>query len=284
MIKNKKSFLTIALLSLIMLMSIVSGCGSTTASNDKSTDNSLAKIKEKGTLVVGMNADFAPYEFHAMVDGKDTIAGFDADVAREIAKDMGVKLEIKELSFDALMTTLQSKQVDVLISGLSATKERRKSVDFTDSYYHSPNVVLTTKEKLSQFNTFDDLKGKKIGVQLSSLQDHLMSKLLPDGNFSRIDSMSTLMLSLSQGQIDAIVTAEDTCKMAIASNPDLVIAKDIKIDDSSLDSPGVAVALPKDSPALKEQMNKTIKRLKDSGEFTKFVDKACALAASQQKK
>ncbi len=285
--KIKKSLWQIILVVILAMATVVifTGCSSSAdkAAGTVSADDSLSKIKEKGKLVVGINAEFAPYEFHTMIDGKDTVAGFDVDLAKEIAKDMGVELEIKELSFDALLTTLQSGQVDVVISGLAATEERRKSIDFSDIYFRDGNVLLTTQSNLDKFNSFDDLKGKKIGIQLSSLQDKLMGTLLPEGNYTRIDSMNTLFLSLKSDQIDGIVTSKVVSDMAIAANPEFVIVDKVQIDDSSLNSPGVAVAFHKNSPALQGQINGTIKRLKDSGQMQSFVDAACKLAGTSQK-
>lgn len=288
---NRKVWKVMLAASLVILMAAVfTGCSSNSDtkqaanSSSASADDSLSKIKAKGKLVVGINAEFAPFEFHTMVDGKDTVAGFDVDLAKEVAKDMGVELEMKELSFDALLTTLQSGQVDVVISGLSATEERRKTVDFSDSYYKGTQVVMTTKGNLDKFNTFSDLKDKKLGVQLSSLQEKLMQTLLPDGNYTKIESMNTLFLSLKSNQIDGIVTTDIVSEMAIAANPEFVIADKVKIDDSSLKSPGSAVAMRKGSTALQTQVNATIKRLKDSGQFQAFVDAACKLAGTNQTK
>lgn len=291
--KTKKS-LWQTILAIVMIMMIatilVTGCSSSADSkpvansSTTSSDDSLSKIKEKGKLVVGLNAEFAPYEFHTMVDGKDTLAGLDLDLAREIAKDMGVELELKELSFDALLTTLQSGQVDIIISALSATEERRKTVDFSDPYYQSTQVLLTTKENLNKFNSFDDLKDRKIGIQLSSLQDKLMQALLPDGKYTKIESMNTLFLSLSTNQIDGIVTSKIVSQMAVASNPGFVIADKVQIDHSSLNTQGVAVAMRKGSPSLQTQLNGTVKRLNESGQMQKYVDAACELAGANQTK
>jgi ABC-type amino acid transport substrate-binding protein len=289
---GKKLGQIILALAMGILMAVsLTGCSSTedkkpaaTAPATPAADDSLAKIKAKGRLVVGINADFAPFEFHAMIGGKDTVVGFDLDLAREIAKDMGVQLELKELSFDALLTTLQSGQIDVIISGMSATEERRKTVDFSDVYYKGVQTLLTTKGNLSKFNSFNDLKDKKIGLQLSSLQDKLMTTLIPDGKYTKIESMNTLYLSLKSNQIDGIVTTKIVNQMAIAANPEFVIAEKVVIDDSSLNSPGVAVALRKGATALKTQMNTTVKRLNDSGQMQKYVDEACNLAGATQAK
>jgi polar amino acid transport system substrate-binding protein len=286
--QTKKTFwrTILAVVMVLLFATAVIGCFSDKkpAASSPAADDSLAKIKAKGRLVVGINAEFAPYEFHKMINGKDTIVGFDVDLAKDIAKDMGVELELKELAFDALLTTLQSGQVDVIISGLSATEERRKTVDFSDIYYKSGQVVLTTKENLGKYNSFSDLKDKKIGVQLSSLQDKLMPTLLPDGKYTRIESMNTLFLSLKSNQIDCIVTSKIVSEMAVAANPEFAIVDKFIIDDSSLNSPGNGVALRKGSDTLKAQMNTTIKRLNDSGQMKKYINEACKLAGTSQMK
>ena len=288
----KKSWQILVCILMVALLAVsLAGCGSSPqekkpAANAPAAgaDDSLAKIKAKGRLVVGVNAEFAPFEFHTMVNGKDTIVGFDLDLARDIAKDMGVELDLKELAFDVLLATLQSGQIDVIISGMSATEERRKSVDFSEVYYKGTNVVLTTKANLGKFNSFSDLKDKKIGLQLSSLQDKLITNLLPEGKFTKIESMNTLFLSLKSNQIDGIVTSKIVSEMAVTANPDFVIADKVVIDDSSLNSPGVAVAMRKNSEALKAQINSTVKRLNQSGQMEKYVLDACKLAGSMPSK
>lgn len=289
---KKKSYqnkFTAALAVLMIFAMLFTGCASKPAESTDATkqpaasaDESLSKIQEKGKLVVGINAEFAPFEFHTMIDGKDTVVGFDVDLAKDIAKDMGVELELKELAFDALLTTLQQGQVDVIISGLSATEERRKTVDFSEPYFNEKDVLLTTKENLNKFNSFDDLKDRKIGLQLSSLQETLMKNLIPDGKYTTIESMNTLFISLDSNQIEGIVTSETVSRIAAASNPNFVIADKVVIDSSSLNSPGVAVAMRKESAALQAQINETVKRLNDSGQMQQYVDAACQLAGAVQ--
>lgn len=286
--QSKKKVWQILLAVALAILTTVAFTGCSSSDKKPETGaaaaDSLSKIKSKGKLVVGLNAEFAPFEFHTMIDGKDTVAGFDLDLAKAVAKDMGVELEVKELAFDALLTALQNNQVDIVISGVSATEERRKSVDFSEPYYRGVQVLLTTKDNVSKFNSFADLKGKKIGLQLSSLQDRLMNTLLPDGNYTKIESMNTLFLSLKSNQIEGIVTTKIVSEMALAANPEFVIADKVQIDDSSLNSPGVGVAMRKNSPSLQAQVNSTVKRLNDSGEMQKFVDAACKLAGSMPKK
>ncbi|WKL02385.1 transporter substrate-binding domain-containing protein [Paenibacillus amylolyticus] len=101
------------------------------------TNNSSSK-----KLVLGTSADFAPYEFHKVINGKDEIVGFDIEIAKEIAKDLGAELVIEDMGFDGLLPSLQSGRVDLVISGMTPTDERKKSIDFSDTYYKSKQVIM----------------------------------------------------------------------------------------------------------------------------------------------
>ena len=124
-----KKFITIAI-ALLLTISMVA-CGKST----KNESEEASSNKDK--LIVGLSADYAPYEFHAMIDGKDTVVGFDVDLAKEIAKDMNCDLVIKEMEFNNLITALKAGQIDLIISGMNPTEERKKETDFSDIYYQS---------------------------------------------------------------------------------------------------------------------------------------------------
>lgn len=286
--KNVFSRLSAAMLSGLLLLSLT-GCGGGTSSGDKDanktppgTDTSLSDVQKKGVLVVGMNAEFAPYEFHAMIDGKDEIVGYDISIAKAIAADLGVELEIQEMTMDGLIVGLNSGQVDILISGLSATEERREQIDFSDAYYRSKTVALIRAEDAGKYSTLEDLADKQLGVQLSSLQQRVVERTFPNAKTTLIESMNTLLLSLKTEQVDAVVTADIVCQMAISNNPELTIAAGSDFDTDFLNSPGAAVGARKGSDALLGEVNKTIARLKESGELDRYLTDACELAAQNQ--
>ncbi|MBR5866998.1 MAG: transporter substrate-binding domain-containing protein, partial [Spirochaetaceae bacterium] len=120
----------IALLVVLALALPVIAAGQTDVS-------AMEKIKANGKIILGTSADYPPYEFHALIDGKDTIVGFDISIAEEIAKDLGVQLEIKDMNFDGLLAALVSGNVDFVISGMTPTEERKQNVDFSDIYYEA---------------------------------------------------------------------------------------------------------------------------------------------------
>ena len=126
----------------IMTMGLA-GCGSSNDKNSASKTDLLEKIQKNGKLVVGMSADYAPYEFHYIDEnGKDVIGGFDVDIANEIANKIGVDLVIQEMDFDALVSALPAGKVDLVISGMNPTEERAKVVDFSEVYYNSKHGIL----------------------------------------------------------------------------------------------------------------------------------------------
>lgn len=154
------------LLSLVlvgMVMVSLSSCGK---------EVSVEGTNKKEKLVLGTSADYAPYEFHKEIDGKDTIVGFDIDIAKAIAEDLGVELEIKDMSFDGLLEALVTGKIDFIIAGMTPTPERAENVDFSNIYYTAVNNILINKENMDKISSLEDLKGKKIGVQKDLYKRH----------------------------------------------------------------------------------------------------------------
>ncbi|CUP99152.1 transporter substrate-binding domain-containing protein [Clostridium baratii] len=267
-------------LALAMTFSIVA-CGN---KEDKGTSNesktAITEIKDKGELVVGLSADYAPYEFYTMVDGKKTIVGFDVELAKEVAKDLGVKLTFKEMKFDALLTALPAGQIDMIISGMNPDEERAKVMDFSDIYYTAQHGVLVNKKDLDKYKAVEDLKSAKVGAQMGSTQADITKEKIKAENPTLLANVNNLILELKSGKIDALVTEKPVAEMAIKNNNELALSK-IEFKD---ETGGNAIAVQKGEKELVEQVNKTIKRLKDSGDLDKFIVEANDLASKQIEK
>ena len=121
--------------------------------------------KNENELVLATEAGFAPYEYYE--DGK--VVGVDIDIAKEIAKELGKELVIKDVSFDFVINEVKSGKADFAAAGISITPEREKEVDFTIEYTTSNQVEVVKKG--SSITNFDDIKNKKIAVQLGSVAD-----------------------------------------------------------------------------------------------------------------
>ncbi|MGL5351726.1 MAG: transporter substrate-binding domain-containing protein, partial [Clostridium sp.] len=253
----------------IMTMGLA-GCGTKKAEEKK---DMLDVIKENGKMVVGLSADYAPYEFHAMIDGKDEVVGFDIDLAKEIAKDLGVELEIKEMEFDALITALPAGKIDLIISGMNPDEERKKAIDFSDIYYVSEHGILVRAEDKDKYKSVADLKGKKVGAQLGSTQEKLAKDEIENVDLQLISNVNDLILELKTGKVEALIIEAPVGDMAIKSNPELMLAEQRFKEESG----GNSVGIKKDSPKLVAEINKTIKRLMEDGSMSKFITDAIKL-------
>ncbi|MGL4393256.1 MAG: transporter substrate-binding domain-containing protein, partial [Fusobacteriaceae bacterium] len=125
----------------------------------------------KERLYVGSNIDFPPFEFFE----KNEIVGFDIDLIKEVAKRLNMDIKIENMNFDALLPALQAKKVDVVVSGMTITEERKKSVLFTAPYFEAKQVLIVKDN--SKIKSVNDLKGKKVAAGLGYTGDIMLTKL-----------------------------------------------------------------------------------------------------------
>lgn len=244
------------------IMSIgLAGCGE--------KKDAFDTIKEKGTVIVGLSADYAPYEYHALIDGKDEIIGFDVDIAKSIASDLGVELKIQEMEFGSLIEALQQGKIDMVISGMTPKEERKQAVDFSDIYYTAEQAFIVSENNKDVYKTLDDLKGKKVGAQLGSIQADIANGI-EGAQVKLLTEVSTLMLEVKNGNLDAVIVEVPVANLAAQTNPGLFVAEEHITDEDG----GSAIALPKESPKLLEAVNASLKKLMDEDKISEFVQKA----------
>lgn len=262
------SGLAVAAASLFLL----SACGSSS-----SEDTSVSDIKDKGTLVVALNPEFAPFEFKTLVDGKDTIVGADVEIAKAIVEELGVDVKFSSMSFNNVLASLQSGKADIAISGISATEERKKAYDFSDPYYEAENVVLIRKTDVDKYTDTDSLDGLSVGTQKGSIQETVASEQLAGAKVVSLTQNSEMINELKNSQIEAVVLEKPIAEGYVANNSDLTISG---ITLTSDDADAYAVALPKGSTKLTKKVNKVIKELKESGKIDQFIQNAYELSVS----
>ncbi|MCM0648258.1 transporter substrate-binding domain-containing protein [Clostridium swellfunianum] len=232
------------------------------------------KIKQSGKIVLGTSADWPPSEFHKEIDGKDTIVGSDISIAQEIAKDLGVQLEIKDMRFDGLLAALQAGTVDFVLSGMAPTEERKQSVDFSDIYHKGDQGIIIKTADKNQIKNLADLKGKKIGVQKGSMQVKIAKTQIENPDLKELGKVSDLVLALKTGKVDAVLCGVEVAK-AYAKNNDDISLMDVKL---KAEAEGAAVAFKKGNPNLIAEINKTIKRLTETNTIEEFIAEAQKLA------
>lgn len=217
-----------------------------------------------GILTVGTNAEFPPFEY---VDDNGEPDGFDVALIKAIGEKLGVSVEVENMEFDSLVSSIGNK-IDVAIAGMTVTDERKKSVDFSDSYYDAVQYVIVPEG--SEIATFDDLAGKAIGVQLGTTGDFIASDDVDGASVSQYNKAVDAVNDLINGRVDCVI---------IDKNPALVFeekfAGQVKaIDGAQFDFEveNYAIALPKGDTALADQINQALDELKADGTFDKLVE------------
>lgn len=259
------------------LVLVASTCLLTACGSSDKKDTSVSDIKDKGTMVVALNPEFAPFEFKTLVNGKDTIVGADIKIAEAIGEELGVKVKFSSMSFNNVLASLQSGKADIAISGISATPERKKAYNFSEPYYESENVVLIKKTDLDKYTKTTSLDGLSVGTQKGTIQETVASEQLKGAKVVALTQNGEMINELKNGQIQAVVLEKPIAEGYVANNDDLTISNiTLKNDDAD----AYAVALPKDDDKLTKKVNKVINDLKDSGKIDQFVQDAYALSTS----
>lgn len=251
----------------------LAACSSSTSETSQST---LDKIKEKGTLVAATSPDYAPFEFQALVDGKNEVVGADMMLAQKIADELGVKLEISPMNFDNVLTSVQNGKADIAIAGISYSEERAKVFDFSESYYQIADVLLVKKENADKIATPDALAGMNLAVQKGSTQETYAKENLSSAKIVSLTLMGEAVNELKAGKVDAVLLDSPVAAGYVSQNADLAIAK---AEFPTIDENSKVIALPKGSADLKAEIDKVIKDVKDSGEFDTFLEKAATYTA-----
>ena len=211
--KSNQSLLVV--ISLLLLLTLAAGCGSksgtnntnssssTPSTNEPQTNNLLEQIKAAGVIKVGVIGTYPPYNF---LNENKEIDGFDADIAKEIAKSIGVKVEFAPQDFSGLIPSLQAKKIDIIISQVTITEERKQQLDFSEPYITNA-VKIIVREDNNTITKLDDFKGKNIGIGLGTNDEtYLRNEVLPKVgkfNIKTYDDVITSLQDLNAGRIDA---------------------------------------------------------------------------------
>lgn len=214
-----------------------------------------------GTLTMGTNAEFPPYEYYE----NNEIVGIDADIMQAIADKLGMELKIEDMAFDSIIPAVQSGKADIGAAGMTVTEDRATQVDFSDSYYTGVQVIIVTDD--SDITEPDDLKGKKIGVQQGTTGDIYSTDDFGDDNVERFNKGMEAVQALQQGKIDAVIIDNQPAKTFVEENEGL------KILETSYVEEDYALAIKKGNDDLVKKVNDAIKELKEDGTFDKIVAK-----------
>lgn len=246
------------------------GVGETTESTGQEEATEPAV---KGALILATSADYPPFEFHVLDEsGKDVIVGLDVALAKKIAEDMNLELQILDMSFENLMAAMQKGEADIVIAAIEQDGERDKVVDFSDPYYTDyPPMILVKKENAEQYKSLDDFSGKTVGAQNATTKAELVTEQMPGATLLGLSSVLDLVNNLVYDKCDAIVLDGAVAQQYAQSNENLVVLDAISLGEVQ----PYRVAVQKGDPkGLLASINQTIAAVLADGTMDAYVQEA----------
>ena len=288
--KNTWKKLMSLALGAMMMLSLLTGCGSKTddsapadstpaeetPAEPTATASLLEKVKTSGKLVVGTEAQYAPYEFK---DLNANFAGCDMWLAQQIADSLGVELEVVDMAFDGIIPAVQSGQVDLGIAAFTNTPERAEEIDFSDLYETSAQLLIVKAGNADTYSTKESLAGLKVGAQKGTIQSQLIQSALPESELFELEKYPALALEVQNGNIAGLVVDQAVGEALVAtSNGALEVSNfEFSAEEASF---GKSVVIAKGNEDLVAVVNEVISKVTADGSYQKAYDEAVELAAS----
>ena len=224
----------------------------------------LVACAKRDVLVIGVDATYPPFEF---VDQGGQISGVSAAIAAEIGRDLGKPVEFRNMNFDGLIPALQSGQIDLIISSLTANEQRRQSIDFSEPYVKTGLSILAAKD--APISSVEDLRtpGRKLAVRIATTGEQWCRKELPQASLVALDTDAACVLEVVNGKVDAWVYDQVSVMNYHAKHPDRTRALLAPLRQEVW-----AVGLKKGRDELKAKVNQTLARMKAAGAFAKLAD------------
>ena len=270
-----KKFLAL-MLAMLMALSLVACGGGNNAADDNNANNG-GDDDAMTKLVLGTSADYAPFEFmYPDESGEMVYGGIDVSVAQYIADEMGVELQVENMGFDYLLTSLDKGDFDIVLAAMEATPDRLENADFSDPYYTDvPPAILVKADKADQYKTLADFNGKSVGAQTATTKLDLVNDI-EGATPVALASVLDLVNELVYDKVDAILVDGGVAKQYAEANPDLVIAD----ASAELGEPApYCVAVQKGDPkGLLPAINAAIAKMNEANMLETFIADADSLA------
>ena len=264
-----KKFLNVLVL-MFVLMAIPAAAF---ASGSTENGTVLADVKERGRLIVGTEAQYAPYEFKDM---NANIVGCDIFIAEQIAEALGVDLEIVDMAFDGIIPAVQSGQVDIGLAAFTNTPERAEVIDFSSIYEESLQYLVVAAGNEDVYTSAEALAGKQVGAQRGTIQSQLILKTFPDSQLFELAKYPELALEVQNGNIAGLVVDAAVGDSIIASSDGKLVKANFTFDSKEALF-GKSAVVKKGSSDFLQEVNKVIEQVVADGSYQQAYDDAVAL-------
>lgn len=263
---------------------LMAGCGDdkgaakSAASGEAQQGQLMETIKKRGKIIVGTSSGYPPYVFVDSGSADKKVIGLDIEMCQQLADKLGVKMEVQDMGFSALLSSVTAGKVDIAVGGVSPTPEREKVMAFSDKYLPTEQKLLVLKKNQHVYKTAADLKGKTIGAEKSTTQEATAQKV-EGAKALGLSSVPDAILQLKNEKLDGIVLEGVVAKQYLIFNDDLALA-DVQFEGAKKVS---AVAMKMGNDDLMKIINEIIKKDTESGQFEKWVDQYSKIAVEKAK-
>ena len=248
----------------------------------KAPQRSIDDIKASGQLLMLTNAPFPPYEFYA-ADGD--LVGVDIDIARSIARHLGVELTVSIRPFDELLPALAAGEADMVLAGLTINDERLELASFSLPYIDAMQYLIIPST--ANIKVLEDLGGKTVGAQAGSTGEEIIAKAIADGALHKtgcqllaLADPAEAVAKVLNGELDAVVV-DDTVALQLTAGHAVLSATPLFTQSGAMLSEQYGVAVSPSNPELLRTVNEVITELKNSGELSAMIKKYEAMAGEQ---
>jgi len=250
-------------ISLLIVICILTGCAKQKSENVAAGGDSWEIIKKNGVLKIGTDATYLPFEVRDPQTGE--LVGFDIDLMKEICRRLQIKPEFHVVSFDGIIAGLKTKKYDVIISAMTITEERSKEVSFSIPYYLAGQSIAVHVEN-NTIRGLEDLKGKKIGVQLGTTGE-IEARKIKDAQVVPYEDINTAFIDLANKNLDAVINDIPTTRAIVSAK------KNLKIVGALLTKEYYGIAVRKEDATLLQQINRVLEEIIKDGTLEKLKKK-----------
>ena len=272
------------MLAMIAAMMLLAGCGSANEPAGPAPANKLEEILQKGKLVLATSPDYAPQEFiNPKESGQAQYVGSDIELAKYIAEQLGVELEIKAMDFGMVLSSVDLGQADIAISGFGWREDRDQSFELSIGYNKSGEAacqgLMVKADKVDQYKTLADFAGLKIVAQPGSLQESYVNEQISDADLQLVADLTTAVLMLKTDKVEAFACSCEQMDAYVNANPE-IIRSTVEFDTTveSLHD-GNVLAVKKGEVELIEKLNEILVKVEEEQLFDQWSKDAKALAA-----
>lgn len=245
---------------LILLMAVIAAVAMLAAGCGGAKDEKKAEPAK--VLRVGTEPTFAPFEFQK--EGSKDYDGFDMDLARAVGKQMGVKVEIVNMGFDALIPALNANNIDMVAAGMSITEERQKAVTFSEAYYTSGLIIMINKDN-KEIKSVKDLEGKRIAVQIGTTGEK-KARSIKDAKVTAFNTNTEAAMELKNKGVDAVINDSPVVGYYLAQGGNATAMTVGEV----MEAEQYGLAVKKGNDKLAGDVNKALAELKKNGEYDKI--------------